>query len=60
MDPEIVPGVLFANRDVKTSGDIQLMDIGPTILELFGITPPAYMDGKAVPLGHPTSASDLK
>lgn len=60
VDPEIVPGVLFANRDVKTSGDIQLMDIGPTILELFGITPPAYMDGKAVPLGHPTSASDLK
>ena len=45
VDPRIVPGVLFSNRDVHDD-DPALMDIAPTALSLFGIEPPAHMDGK--------------
>ncbi|NIW80197.1 MAG: hypothetical protein GWN16_12380 [Calditrichae bacterium] len=45
IDPELVPGVLFSNHkiDSKNPG---LADIAPTVLELFGIEAPTYMDGK--------------
>jgi predicted AlkP superfamily phosphohydrolase/phosphomutase len=45
VDPRIVPGVLFSNRDVHDD-DPALMDIAPTALSLFGIRPPEHMDGK--------------
>ncbi len=45
VDPRIVPGVLFSNRDVHDD-DPALMDIAPTALKLFGIEPPEHMDGK--------------
>jgi len=53
IDPRLVPGVLFCNRAVKTEQP-SLLDIGPTALRLFGIEPPAYMDGRpfAVETGH--------
>jgi predicted AlkP superfamily phosphohydrolase/phosphomutase len=44
MDPLAVPGVLFSNRKLAT-GYPNLMDIGPTTLELFGVTRPAHVDG---------------
>jgi predicted AlkP superfamily phosphohydrolase/phosphomutase len=45
VDPRIVPGVMFSNR--KIGGDHpRLLDLGPTILQQFGITPPRHMDGK--------------
>nr|WP_202799924.1 alkaline phosphatase family protein [Schlesneria paludicola] len=50
VDPSVVPGVLFCNHPV-TGDRPRLLDIGPTILELFGITPPAYMDGKPLSVG---------
>jgi predicted AlkP superfamily phosphohydrolase/phosphomutase len=45
IDPRLVPGVFFCNQPVKTD-DPALMDIAPTALQLFGIEPPAYMDGR--------------
>jgi predicted AlkP superfamily phosphohydrolase/phosphomutase len=45
IDPRLVPGVFFCNRRIHTD-DPALVDIAPTALELFGIEPPAYMDGR--------------
>jgi predicted AlkP superfamily phosphohydrolase/phosphomutase len=45
IDPRLVPGVLFCNRPMDTT-DPSLIDIAPTALRLFGIEPPAYMDGR--------------
>jgi predicted AlkP superfamily phosphohydrolase/phosphomutase len=45
VDPRLVPGVFFCNRTTGTT-DPSLVDIAPTALELFGITPPGYMDGR--------------
>lgn len=48
IDPSLIPGVLFCNRDI-TQQDPRLMDLAPTALELFGVDVPSHMDGK--PLG---------
>ena len=45
IDPRLVPGVFFCNRRVDTE-EPSLIDIAPTALRLFGIEPPAYMDGR--------------
>ena len=45
IDPRLVPGVFFCNRTVETK-EPSLIDIAPTALKLFGIEPPAYMDGR--------------
>jgi predicted AlkP superfamily phosphohydrolase/phosphomutase len=45
IDPRLVPGVLFCNRRVD-SEQPALIDIAPTVLRLFGIEPPPYMDGR--------------
>lgn len=45
IDPRLVPGVLFASRKVDTD-DPALVDVAPTVLRLFGLDPPAHMDGK--------------
>ncbi len=47
VDPVFVPGVLFSNRKVEAV-DPGIEDLAPTALELFGITPPAWMEGKAL------------
>jgi predicted AlkP superfamily phosphohydrolase/phosphomutase len=47
VDPRLVPGVFFCNRKVETEQPA-LIDIAPTALRLFGIEPPAYMDGKPI------------
>jgi predicted AlkP superfamily phosphohydrolase/phosphomutase len=47
VDPRLVPGVLFSNRKL-TSEDPGLEDMAPTALHLFGIEPPAWMEGKPV------------
>jgi predicted AlkP superfamily phosphohydrolase/phosphomutase len=47
VDPALVPGVLFANR--KLQGDNPgIEDMAPTVLRLFGIEPPKWMEGKAL------------
>jgi predicted AlkP superfamily phosphohydrolase/phosphomutase len=45
IDPRLVPGVFFCSRAIETN-DPALVDIAPTALRLFGIDPPAYMDGR--------------
>jgi len=47
MDPEIVPGVLFSNLDIKAESP-NLMDLGPTVLDLFGVDIPNFMVGKNI------------
>ena len=47
LDPRLVPGVMFSNRKFPAPGPA-LMDLAPTILELFGIRPPVFMDGKSL------------
>jgi predicted AlkP superfamily phosphohydrolase/phosphomutase len=47
IDPSLVPGVLFCNRSIH-SERTRLMDIGPTVLDLFGVSIPKHMDGKAL------------
>ena len=46
IDPRLVPGVFFCNRHDRRRTDPALIDIAPTALRLFGIEPPAYMDGR--------------
>jgi predicted AlkP superfamily phosphohydrolase/phosphomutase len=53
VDPSIVPGVLFCNRPIETENP-RLLDIGPTVLDLFGVAVPDYMDGKALMVGNGT------
>jgi len=50
IDPSLVPGVLFCNRAITTERP-RLMDIGPTVLDMFGIDVPEYMDGKPLEVG---------
>ncbi|MEN6310299.1 MAG: alkaline phosphatase family protein, partial [Acidobacteriota bacterium] len=47
IDPALVPGVLFSNLKIKSRGP-SIMDIAPTALELFGLKPPAHMDGRSL------------
>ncbi len=47
IDPRLVPGVLFCNREIE-SEDPALVDIAPSALRLFGLEPPAHMDGKSL------------
>jgi predicted AlkP superfamily phosphohydrolase/phosphomutase len=45
VDPRLVSGVFFCSRPIGND-DPALIDIAPTALCLFGIEPPAYMDGR--------------
>jgi len=47
VDPVLVPGVLFANRTIAAE-DPGIEDLAPTALELFGLRPPAWMEGSSV------------
>lgn len=47
VDPLLVPGVLFCNRKIDAE-DPGLEDLAPTALKLFGMEPPAWMEGKPV------------
>ena len=50
VDQSLVPGILFCNRTVEDAMT-RLLDIGPTIMNLFGVEVPAHMDGKAWSVG---------
>lgn len=45
--PALVPGVLFSNLPLQT-GESNIIDMAPTILDLFGFDRPDYMDGKSL------------
>jgi predicted AlkP superfamily phosphohydrolase/phosphomutase len=46
IDPRLVPGVLFSNRKIADEKP-GIVDVAPTILKLFGLPPPAHLDGKS-------------
>ena len=45
VDPRLVPGVLFSNRKITVEKPA-IVDVAPTMLQLFGLKLPAYFDGK--------------
>ena len=47
VDPELVPGVLFCNRPLG-SPNPGIEDLAPTALNLFGVQPPQWMEGKSL------------
>jgi len=47
MNPPDVPGIFFCSQKIEGK-DIGIMDIGPTVLDLFGVPVPEYCDGKPV------------
>ena len=50
VDPSLVPGILFCNQKIAADNP-RLIDIAPTVLSMFGLDVPDYMDGKALPIG---------
>jgi predicted AlkP superfamily phosphohydrolase/phosphomutase len=47
VDPDLIPGVLFSNKKlIKDSPHIT--DLAPTVLELFGVKAPGYMEGEVI------------
>ncbi len=53
IDHSLVPGVFFCSRPVENDNP-RLMDIGPTVLDMFGVDVPNNMDGK------PLAVSEIK
>ncbi len=47
IDFKLVPGVVFSNRKIESERP-GLIDIGPSILELFGVKVPDYMIGRSI------------
>ncbi len=45
VDPRLVPGVFWCTRDVAIA-DPAIVDLAPTILDLFGVPVPGYMQGR--------------
>ena len=45
--PKLVPGVLFSSIPLNGSQP-QITDIGPTTLQLLGVSKPSYMDGESL------------
>jgi predicted AlkP superfamily phosphohydrolase/phosphomutase len=44
VDPRLVPGVFFCNQPIDRT-DPDLIDIAPTVLQLFGLPPAPFMEG---------------
>ena len=56
VDPVLVPGVLFSNLRLEAD-DPGIEDLAPTALRLFGVDPPAWMEGKSL---VPAAAGGLR
>ena len=57
IDARLVPGVLFCNRKVQAERP-GLVDMAPTILDLFGVKKPPHMHGKIWGLSETTPAQN--
>jgi predicted AlkP superfamily phosphohydrolase/phosphomutase len=53
IDPKHVPGVLFCNRKISDEKPA-IVDVAPTMLRLFGLESPGYMDGRAWNVAQPS------
>lgn len=47
VDPSLVPGILFSNRAFTTEKP-NILDIAPTVLNIFGVPVPKYMEGAVI------------
>ncbi len=47
VDPSLVPGVLFSNRTLSRENP-GIEDMAPTILHLFGVPAPSWMEGESL------------
>jgi predicted AlkP superfamily phosphohydrolase/phosphomutase len=56
VDPRLVPGIFFCNRKIDRS-DPGLVDIAPTALRVFGMEPPAHMEGRPLFEKEPVAAA---
>src|SRR5262249_18486974 len=56
VDPSLVPGILFCNQPVM-SPNPRLIDVAPTVLSLFCIPVPDYMDGNPWIVGEAAMGS---
>ena len=54
IDPRLVPGVLFCNRKISDEKPA-IVDVAPTVLKLFGLALPGYLDGKPWTVAPPTA-----
>ena len=45
VDPRLVPKVLFCNHQISDEKPA-IVDVSPTVLKLFGLALPGYLDGK--------------
>jgi predicted AlkP superfamily phosphohydrolase/phosphomutase len=59
VDPSLVPGIFFCNRTIEETRP-RLLDLGPTVLQMFGIAVPDYMDGRALTVGGPAGKPGKK
>ena len=48
VDASCVPGVFFCNKKPESERNMKLVDLAPTILNMFGIPVPEYMDGEGM------------
>jgi predicted AlkP superfamily phosphohydrolase/phosphomutase len=58
IDPPCVPGVLFSNLKLASPAP-SIMDLAPTVLELFGLGAPAHMDGRSLLPGADAAGPSL-
>jgi predicted AlkP superfamily phosphohydrolase/phosphomutase len=58
VDPRIVPGVLFSNRQITTETP-NLVDIAPSVLKVLGQEPPRYMQGRPI-FAAPGQAAEVR
>jgi hypothetical protein len=47
LDPRHVPGVLFSSLTLDPA-EAGIIDVAPTVLTLFGVRPPGYMQGRSL------------
>jgi predicted AlkP superfamily phosphohydrolase/phosphomutase len=56
VDPATVPGVLFCNRKLAAE-DPGIEDLAPTVLHMFGVAAPSWMEGQALTSAASVGAS---
>jgi len=59
VDPRLVPGVFWCNREINTD-DPNLVDLAPTVLNRFGVPVPSYLQGRDLFGPAPASAAPRK
>jgi len=47
LNPPDVPGIFFCNRKIQAE-KVDIMDVGPTVLDLFGVPVPEHCDGRSL------------